>query len=327
MSSMVRNEPPKNTIKAYKAFVVFENDPGHLYPPMVASPSGMSTPVGVWLNASTGEVAMNKDGSRITNTLDRMRVQQGGPGTNKSKSGDLAWRPGWHLGEWPDAKQFAITDPETGKRQALLPPHFVFCECEIAADVDYQMEAFEYGMTEKNRFSRQLAGIPNIPKDGYYRYRTNPDPTTAPWYISGAMKVTRILDDEERRRICAEKGVTCLPRLGGDIDLAKYGLKAGPVEPTPQSELDKLPELADYSDEIKSLSGYVRRPLDFDNKTLLHEFVIDHIPPEKVAEYRANYVPPVLENPVQVSVVLNIKNRHKEALSHGKKHKEMEKMR
>ena len=33
-------EPPKKTIKAYKVFVAFESDPGHLYPPMVASPGG-----------------------------------------------------------------------------------------------------------------------------------------------------------------------------------------------------------------------------------------------------------------------------------------------
>ncbi len=36
------DDPPKNTITAYKVFVAFEKDPGHLYPPMVASPGGRS---------------------------------------------------------------------------------------------------------------------------------------------------------------------------------------------------------------------------------------------------------------------------------------------
>ncbi len=281
------DDPPKKTITAYKVFVAFENDPGHLYPPMVASPGGVATPVGVWLDADTGTMARDKEGNIIVNSKGRVQVQQGGKGTNKAKSGTLAWRPGWHLGEYPDAKQFAVKDPVTGKAKSAFPAHFIFAECEIAADVDYQLEAMEYGVSEKGGFNRTQAGLPYVPKNGSYRYRTNADPTTAPWYITGSMKVNRILDDADIREICAKFGVTPLPRVGGDIDLSKYGFKKGEVAPT--EDLSNLPVSEDYSEEIKQLPGYVRRKLNFDDPTVMKEFEIDHISKEKVAEYAAGY--------------------------------------
>ena len=122
--------------------------------------------MGVWVNADTGEINRDKEGNIITNTLGRMQVRQGGKGTNKPASGGLAWRPGWHLGAWPDAIQFA------GKSDHMLPEHFIFAECEIAADVDYQNEAVAYGVNDKGKFNRTQAGLPYIPKDGYYKYRT-----------------------------------------------------------------------------------------------------------------------------------------------------------
>ena len=42
---------------------------------------------------------------------------------------------------------------------------------------------------------------------GYYRYRTNPNPDTVPWIITGAMKVSRILDDAETEAILRENGI------------------------------------------------------------------------------------------------------------------------
>lgn len=270
--SLRKTAPPKKTIKAYKVFVVKD---GQLYPPMVANPSGAGTPVGVWLNADTGNLARDKEGNLITTKeTGRLRVQQGGKGTNKSASGSLAWRPGWHLGEWPDAKQFAVKNPATGKLE-LLPENFVFAECEIAADVDYQLEALEYGVSEKGTFNRTQAGLPYIPRDGFYKYRTNPNPETSPWYISGAMKVTKILDDAMCREICAKYGVTPMPRRGGDIDLTKFGLKSGKVTPT--KDLSSVPEAVDLSDEVKALPGYVRRPLNFSDKTIRKEFDINKI--------------------------------------------------
>ena len=65
--------------------MAFKNRPGRLYPPMVASPGGADTPVGVLLNADTGEFARNKDGSLVLNTRGRIKVASGGKGTNTGK--------------------------------------------------------------------------------------------------------------------------------------------------------------------------------------------------------------------------------------------------
>lgn len=215
---MIRTEPPpQNTKIAYKVFVARD---GKLYPPMVANPDGQATPVGVWLNASEGKMAMNKDGTPVTNTLGRNKVQAGGKGT-QGGSGQLAYRPGWHLGEVPEAKQFYVKDKVTGEKKQKK--NFVWAECEIAADKDYQQEAMSYGYNKNGKFQHSLAGLPAIPKDGYYTYRTNPDPTTKPWYITGAMKVNRLLTDAETNKILRDHGITPMERDGGELDLKALG--------------------------------------------------------------------------------------------------------
>jgi murein DD-endopeptidase MepM/ murein hydrolase activator NlpD len=284
--SIREEDPPKKTIKAYKVFVAFKSKPGELYPPMVASPGGMPTPVGRWINADTGELARNKDGSLVTTKKGRVKVQEGGKGTNKGKGGSLAWRPGWHLGSYPDAKQFAVKDPETGEARTAFPPNFIWAECEIAADNDYQLEALSYGVTEKGKFDRTQAGLPYIPKDGYYKYRTNADPKTVPWLITGAMKVNRILDDDEAREICAQYGATPMKRAGGDIDLAEYGFERGEVIPTSDEDLAKLPPAVDYSDEIRDLPGYVQRDINFDDPQIQKELAMNG---QDAEHYRALY--------------------------------------
>lgn len=209
--------PPKNTKIAYKVFVAKD---GKLYPPMVANPDGQDTPVGVWLNASEGTLATDKDGNPITNTLGRNKVKAGGKGT-QGGSGTLAYRPGWHLGELPIAEQFYTKDKATGERKQKK--NFVWAECEIAADFDYQTEAMSYGYNKNGKFQHSLAGLPKIPTDGYYTYRTNPDPKTKPWYITGAMKVNRILTDAETNSILRANGIEPMKRMGGELDLAALG--------------------------------------------------------------------------------------------------------
>lgn len=201
----------------YKVFVAKN---GQLYPPMVANPDGAGTPVGVWLDADEGATAKNADGTDKTNTLGRLKVKAGGKGT-AGGSGDLAYRPGWHLGEVPLAPQFYETDKITGEK--VQHPNFVWAECEFAADVNYQEEAMSYGYTASGKFQHSLAGLPKIPVDGYYTYRTNPNPDTVPWYITGAMKVTKLLGDEETDSILNKMGVVPMKRAGGPIDLAKLG--------------------------------------------------------------------------------------------------------
>ena len=283
--SVLRN--PDGSIKyVYKAFYAYN---GKLYPPMIANLSdeefakvkgavsgtlnALDTPVGVWLKADIGSLALDENGEPLRNTKGRLAVK------NAKGGGTLAFRPGWHLGEWPDAKQFN-KNSKLGLK-TVMPASLVFAKCMIAAENDYQLKAMSYGMSEKGTFNRTQAGLPFVPEDGYYKYRTNADPTTAPWYITGAMKVVEILDDADCAEICKEFGVEPSPReTFKPINLEDYGLKRGkvtaPTDMTPylesnanrsnKAELDKA--LADerYAD------AYVSREINFDDNEIRKEF-------------------------------------------------------
>ena len=181
---------------------------------MVANLGGADTPVGVWLNADVGQSAPDSK-------TDRKQVKAGGKGT-QGGSGSLAFRPGWHLGEIPLSQQFNRLNKETGIKE-LFPENFIWAECEIAADKDYQEEAMSCGYTENGKFRHSYAGLPRIPVDGYYTYRTNPNPNTTPWYITGAMKVNRLLSDKEVAKILEEKGIEAPQRQGGEKSLEDFG--------------------------------------------------------------------------------------------------------
>lgn len=204
----IRTKPaPQSTGIGYKVFYLKD---GKLYPPMVANPGGADTPVGVWLDADAApQAAMSKTG--------RKKVKAGGKGT-QGGSGTLAYRPGWHLGEIPYALQFnrgpKVDNPLgiTGKNGKVIkvgkyfPANFVWAEVEYAKDVDYQDEAMSYGYNGAGNFQHSLAGLPKVPVDGSYTYRTNANPATDPWIITGAMKVNRVLTDSEVDELVRQAG-------------------------------------------------------------------------------------------------------------------------
>ena len=196
-------EPEKKGV-GYKVFVLKD---GKLYPPMVANPDGAATPVGVWLDADAAPIA----GESKTG---RPQVKQGGKGT-QGGSGKLAYRPGWHLGVVPYAIQFNRKDAEGNK--TLFPKNFVFAEVEYAADVDYQEEARQEGINPSGKYQHSLAGLKHLPTDGYYMYRTNPNPETDPWVITGAMKVNRILTRAEQAELVKNAGREPQQIQEGDI--------------------------------------------------------------------------------------------------------------
>lgn len=205
VSFSLRQKPePKKKGIGYKVFVLKD---GKLYPPMVANPNGAATPVGVWLDADAAPIA----GESKTG---RPQVKQGGKGT-QGGSGKLAYRPGWHLGVVPYAIQFNRKDAEGNK--TLFPKNFVFAEVEYAADVDYQEEARQEGINPSGKYQHSLAGLKHLPTDGYYMYRTNPNPETDPWVITGAMKVNRILTRAEQAELVKNTGREPQQIQEGDI--------------------------------------------------------------------------------------------------------------
>lgn len=205
VSFSLRQKPePKKKGVGYKVFVLKD---GKLYPPMVANPDGAATQVGVWLDADAAPIA----GESKTG---RPQVKQGGKGT-QGGSGKLAYRPGWHLGVVPYAIQFNRKDADGNK--TLFPKNFVFAEVEYAADVDYQEEARQEGINPSGKYQHSLAGLKHLPTDGYYMYRTNPNPETDPWVITGAMKVNRILTRAEQAELVKNAGREPQQIQEGDI--------------------------------------------------------------------------------------------------------------
>lgn len=230
---------PKKTGKAYKVFKVRN---GKLYPPMVANAGGEDTPIGVWLDAEEGEFAgLSKTG--------RPQVKSTGGET-------LSYRPGWHLGDVPRAPQFDRTNKQTGEKE--FPKDFVWAECDYAMDIDYQPESDEQGYMRtkvddkgnvvtyrSDKYQHSLAGLPKLPKDGYYKYRTNPRPDTVPWVITGQMKVNRLLSDDEVNDILKSKGIEPIHRQGGDKTLKELGLNEGFNERPLKSK--EIPTVGAYS--------------------------------------------------------------------------------
>lgn len=109
-----------------------------------------------------------------------------------------------------------------------FPYDFIWAECEYVMDIDYQPEADEQGYMRtkddgtqyrSDKYQHSLAGLPKLPKNGYYKYRTNPRPDTVPWVITGAMKVTKLLDDFDVKQICPNAP----DRQGGNKTLRELG--------------------------------------------------------------------------------------------------------
>ena len=214
-----RTKPdPIRTQKAYKLFRVKEGSQGQLFPLFVKANEPVA--IGQWLDADIGESAGE--------------TKTGRPQV-KSKIGPLALRAGWHAGDLPIATHIGSNpssrrDPETGKTKKLptvRPADQVWAEVELAADRDWQDEANKRAKRNaRGEIVVSTAQITDeIPEDGFYRYKTNPN-MTGNWLISGSMKVNRILSDEEVAQINDAAGVSDLPREA-PFDAAKYGLDTG----------------------------------------------------------------------------------------------------
>ena len=202
-------------------FKLFKVKNGKLYPPMVANKNNQDTPIGVWLEAEEGKMAGYS--------------KTGRPKVKAVSGGTLAFRPGWHISDCPRAKQFDRLNKETGEKE--FPKDFVWGICEYSMDKNYQEEADRRGyertkiddkgnvfITKSKKYQHSLAGLPFVPLNGYYRYRTNPLPDTVPWVICGSMKIVRLLSDDEVNEILREMGMKEIHRQGGDKTLAQMGL-------------------------------------------------------------------------------------------------------
>ena len=183
----------------YKLFRVSKKNKGKIFPLFVNA--NEETPIGVWIDAECGEMT-NK-------------------GKVKSKLGELCFRPGWHLSDIPYATHIGRKG-DSGEVE-YINENYVWCECEYSNKINYQMQANENGRNKKGIVIPRMAYLKEIPVDGYYRYKTNPN-MYGDWIIAGSIKVIKIMTDDEVNKILIDKGIKPMPRYGGEIDLESFGL-------------------------------------------------------------------------------------------------------
>lgn len=265
--SLREQTAPKHTKTAYAVFIVKQHEDGSvtLHPKMIAD-EAVGAPPHTWLNADTGKIKRDKQGEPIQNTRGRVSVRD-------AKGAPLAWRPGKHLAAYPNASQFAVEGDTKGVRDRL-PDNVVFFEVEYAADRDYQLEAWEYGVNGNGKYEHSQAGLPYIPKDGYYIYRTNANPNIPAMIFTGAYRVKRALTDEEAKKLNQEAGGDWYDRKSGEPmtaeRLKELGLdEAGLHRKAETFDYNELEPAHDESSVAMSMPGYVRRDLDFTDKNLL----------------------------------------------------------
>ena len=165
-----------------KAYKLFRTKNGKLYPLYIYAKE--ETPIGVWIEAKVGIVT--EDGNHV-----------------KSKLGNLALRPGWHSCGLPYAGHIG---KRSGDRKLLQASDTVWCEIEISDNIDYTLLARQNGTNKNGKVNPVKCCLKEVPVFGYYEFRTNPL-ATVPWYISGAIKVNRILSNDEVAGICRANGI------------------------------------------------------------------------------------------------------------------------
>lgn len=288
----LRQEPaPKVTKKGYAVFIYkkLKNGGYKLVPKMLSNDPG--APAQTWLNADTGYMKRDENGEPLQNTNGRASVSVNGSQAGGNKSNKLAWRPGKHLAMYPNASQFKSPD-------GTIPKDVIFFEVEYAADPDlhkqYQRNAWELGMNDNGQYRNNQGGLPYIPKDSYYLYRTNSISEGAtPMIITGAYKISRALTDAEAKELNQNAGGMWCPRKGGDLTeekLKDMGLDdKGLKKMTESFDMDTIKESHDESDEARLLPGYKSREINWEDKDLIHSIEENG---QDINDYRDGYVAP-----------------------------------
>ena len=230
-------QPPQKTIKAYKLFRIKGGDTSKLYPLFVNANTPVET--GQWIAAEVGPLT------------DKGKV--------KSKIGQLAFRPGWHAGDLPQATH--IGEGGTPGKPEFRPKDQVWAEVEFPADINWQEEANKRAKRNKQGeiIARTAQITDTIPEGGFYRYKTNPN-MTGNWLIGGSMKVNRVLGDSEVAAIDQAAGVSDLPRKFPDESPVAFS--RGPL--TPMGEAERLgmtnTDLLPTSEELEQMKNNTYKP-------------------------------------------------------------------
>lgn len=167
-------------ITAYKLFIVKHHQ---LYPLYVFANEPIET--NVWLDAREGEMTKN--------------------GKVKSKLGELAFRPGWHSSDYPIALHIGMKKSVHDAKPSFRPDNQIWARILVNDNVNWQDVANQQGKSLRSKY------LKFIPKNGFYRYKTNPN-MFGDWIISGEMKIIDILSDDEVEKINSKINMSDLPR-------------------------------------------------------------------------------------------------------------------
>ena len=228
----IRTLKPKKTVTAYKLFTKGED--GNLYPLFVDADTKI--PQGEFISAiipesvftapngkkyvpskGTGDKKGTGDNISIPDQATRdMLIEKGFlPKGSKAKTVKaVALRSGFHAGDSPAAPHIGLEY----KGQKYRADDQVWAEVEMPADVDWQSVADANASIVKSGPRKGLLNVgeaqitDQLPSGGYYRYKTNPN-MQGNWLISGEMKINRVLEPDEVKKLNDEAGTPDLPTL------------------------------------------------------------------------------------------------------------------
>ena len=230
-----RTKTPKKTQKAYKLFRIDPKQPGKLFPLYVDAKTPV--PTREWVAATDGGysfVAANGkryvpaktgDQKSVSKKVARELYKLGyvtKPDVKTIKA--VAYRPGWHSGDLPSSQHIGgISVNSVGNTKDFRKNNQVWAEIEVADDrSDYWQDLANSRASRLKSGPRKgminlgeahLTNEGEIPRGGYYRYKTNPD-MEGNWLISGEIKINRVLSDAEVKKLNRDAGRTPdLPRI------------------------------------------------------------------------------------------------------------------
>lgn len=213
--------PERATFRAYKMFRTEYNpaDPktykykGLLFPLYINAKTGYE--IGKWYRAGAGafkvlcdengEPILDKSGNPICKTIEK----------------DLAYRPGLHMGSLPLMRHRGRQDyPHVGNKDFdAFHSQEVFAEVEYAGNYDYTEKSLERMRNSSEPDNPYSAGFSDTKdfENGYYKFKTNVHAADSEaWLIADAMKIIRVIPDDEVRRIIAESGTDLKPQVRGE---------------------------------------------------------------------------------------------------------------